>query len=120
MKLTNKPVAPTLHNKVRKGDIVAIRLTRSSTRINGATERHLVWTLAQVHKASRAGEAMLLLLPGSCAPRSKRDLRIEDVFTIAKDPYQQQAHNLYATASLCGDFETVDQLQEAIKATPAN
>ena len=86
-----------IQNKVRKGDVVAIKLATSHTYVIGSgrgTESRTFYTLARVEAATRDGAVKLLCRVNNCAKRSPYDLRAE-VLTISAEN-QSAARSLFA------------------------
>lgn len=57
----------------RKGDIVAVELVRSSTRLGAGTTRWSEWTLGEVASADRQGRAKTVVLAGHADAIKPRD-----------------------------------------------
>lgn len=108
---------------VRKGDVVALAVTRSITYAFGSgrgTERVTRFTLAIVNTASNAGEAKSLMRrTGLIMSRHRKDFTLQDVHTISRHTYQAQALVLFSKLTWQNDeFDTPEALRAAIEATP--
>ncbi len=110
----------SIKNTVRKGDIVALAIVRSTTHAFGSgrgTERKTVYTLAVVESASRDGEANVLRRRhGVPMQRRRRDFHLQDVRTISGEN-QARALTLFDNFHWLEDeFERQEALKAAILA----
>ena len=98
----------------RKGDIVALHSTHTSTARDFKVTRYEVWTLATVTRANVDGIVMEALPAGHTVP-----MRVEGhrrVLTIS-GPQQEKARRLVASIEYPGrDFNTAEDLKAAILA----
>lgn len=102
-------------NKVRKGDVVALRVEHSETNVKMQTHRYVRWVLATVYEASRDGLARRVVIAGSS--HSVETARIGEVFTIADGDKQKAAKRLIEATSRAGcEYETAEALKEAVRA----
>lgn len=102
-------------NKVRKGNVVAIRVEHSETTVKMKTHRYVRWVLATVHEASRDGLARRVVVGGSS--HSIEVWRMGEVFTISAGDKQEAAKRLIATMTRAGrEYETAEALKDAVRA----
>lgn len=101
----------SVQNKVRKGDIVAIRQVRSISYAFGSgrgTEREAYFTLARVSRASREGEAREVVMQSGHVSKI-RDLR--DVSTVPPR-WAKIANELFEKGS---EFQSTDAIRDEFR-----
>lgn len=108
-----------LHNKVRKGDTIAIEVERSHTEANTfKTTRYKSYHLATVTQADRGGWAKRVLLGGQT--HNVEVARIGRVMTLSPLAYRNAAKRLVERMTYPGTtWESADALKEAIRAENA-
>lgn len=102
---------------VKKGDVVALVVHHSSTRVHGPTERRKAYTLAIVNGARRDGTATSLRrVSGAIKQLAHKDYRSEDVLTIRAE-LQPAALKAFAKLTWQNDeFDDNAALKDAIRA----
>lgn len=100
-------------NKARKGDVVAIKVTRSSTRLNGPTDKYESFALAFVTKATRDGLATHVRLAGQSG--NIEATKLDAIMTINDIDRQAQARRLAESTEYPGkSYSTQIELRDAI------
>jgi len=105
---------PEILNPVRKGDVVAIEVTHSSTSIDFKREVYKVWHLAYVERASREGECREIRFAGQS--HALRSAGIGKIYPIS-GARQLAARKLAEAMPYPGiEYQTADELRQAILA----
>lgn len=101
---------------VKQGDVVALVVHHSSTRVHGPTERRKAYTLAIVRKASRNGLAIALARASGRSVTLHKDFESPDVLTIRAE-LQSAALKAFAKLTWPDDeFDDNTALKDAIRA----
>lgn len=104
------PVIP-IANKVRKGDVVALEIEHSETKMHGPTEYYVRFVLATVAHANQRGLATRVMMAGQT--HSIEVGRLGKVFALKQ--YQDAARMLAGLTKYPGtEYETKDALKDAI------